>query len=180
MLVSGWGCGDWGGVGVPSDKVLCFGAQLLIWREVEIPRPVDNLAISVVRLFSAERRPADETLKHNRTHAPPITAKVVALAAEDLGSNVIRRTDGGVSQLTPGLAPGVDLVAVGDGELNLVDGDGVAILRHGFGPRLGHELLVVGGGVFFGEAGGQPEVGEFDVSSAVEQDVVGFDVSAKE
>jgi hypothetical protein len=73
-----------------------------------------------MRLLSAERRPSDQTLKHDRTHRPPIAAEIVALAAEDLGRNVVWRSDCGVGELATGLAPCVDLGAVADGELDLV------------------------------------------------------------
>jgi hypothetical protein len=72
------------------------------------------------------------------------------------------------------LAPGVDLVAVGDGELDLVEGDRVAVVGFGFAV---HELFVVGLFVLFVEAGGEAEVGELDVSATIEEDVIGFDVT---
>ena len=80
--------------GIPSNKVLGFGTELLVRREMQVTRPVDNLAVSVVRLLGAERWPADQTLEHDCTHRPPITAVVVTLAAEDLRRNVVGRTDG--------------------------------------------------------------------------------------
>jgi hypothetical protein len=81
----------------PPDKVFSLCAQLLVWREVEVTRPVDNLAVCVVRLFSAERRPADEALEHDRADRPPIAAKVVSLPAEDLRRYVVGSTHGRVS-----------------------------------------------------------------------------------
>ena len=139
--------------------------------------PIDNLAIGIVWLLGTERWPSYQTLEHDRSHTPPIASKIIALPAEDLRRDVVRRSHCRVSELAAGLAPGVDLVAVGHGELDLVDADGVAILLHGFGAALRHQLLVVGRGVFLREAGGEAEVGELDVPTAVEKDVVWFDVT---
>jgi hypothetical protein len=73
-----------------------------------------------VRLLSAERRPANETLEHDGADRPPITAVVVTLAAEDFWRNVVGCTDGGVGELSTRLTPCVDLGTVADSELNLV------------------------------------------------------------
>lgn len=96
----------------PSNEVLSLGSQWLVGREREVSRPVDNLAVSVVRLLGTEWRPANQALEHDGTNTPPVTSLVVTLATEDLGRNVIRRTDGGVRELPARLAPRVDLVAV--------------------------------------------------------------------
>lgn len=50
-------------------------------------------------------------------------------------------------------------------------------MRAGRGGRAVQELLVVRGLVLLVEAGGEAEVGQLDVSTAVEEDVVGFDVA---
>lgn len=91
-------------------------------------RPIDNLAVGVVGLLGAEWWPSDQTLKHDGANAPPITAKVVSLSAEDLRRNVIRRAHGGICQLSSRFAPCVHLSAVRDGELDLVEGNAVAVL----------------------------------------------------
>ena len=39
------------------------------------------------------------------------------------------------------------------------------------------EFLVVSTFVFFGETGGEAEIGEFDVAFCIDEDVVGFDVT---
>ena len=126
---------------VRFDKVLGLRSELLVRREVQVTGPVHNLAVRVVRLLSAERWPSDQTLEHDRAHAPPIAAEVVALAAEDLGCDVVRCTHSRVGELTPRLTPGVDLVAIGNRKLDLIDRDRVAILRHRLRSSLGHELL---------------------------------------
>ena len=159
--------------------MLRLGTQLLIRREGEVSRPIDDLAVGVVRLLSTERRPADEALEHDSAHTPPVTALVVALATEDLGGDVIRGTNSRVSQLPARLAPGVDLVAIRYRQLNLIDADRVAILVDRFRAGRRHELLVVRRGMLFREASGETEIGELDVSTPVQEDVVGFDVTAK-
>ena len=50
---------------IPFDEILGLGAELLVRREVQVPRPVHNLPVRVVRLLGAERWPADQTLEHD-------------------------------------------------------------------------------------------------------------------
>ena len=83
--------------------------------------PVDNLAISIVVFLCTEWRPSDQTFEHDGANTPPIAAVVVALATEDLGSDVIGSTNGRVCELATGLSPGVDLMTVADSQLNLVE-----------------------------------------------------------
>lgn len=49
----------------PSNQVLGFHTKLDIIREVQRLSPVDNLAVCIVTVLSAERRPSDQTLEHN-------------------------------------------------------------------------------------------------------------------
>ena len=98
------------------------------------------------------------------------------MPAKDLRRNVIRRTDGRVGHDSSRLSPGVDVAAVADGQVDLVDVDGVAVVAARAGGAF-EELLVVGAFVLLVEAGREAEVGEFDVPFAVEEDVVGFDVA---
>lgn len=81
----------------PPDKIFSLCAQLLVRREVEVSRPVDNLAVRVVRLFSTERWPADKALEHDGADGPPIAAEVVSLPAEYLWRYVVGSTHGRVS-----------------------------------------------------------------------------------
>lgn len=81
--------------------------------------PVDNLPVGVMGVLGTERRPADQALKHDSSHGPPITAKGVALSIEDLRSDVVRGTNGGVSDATTRLAPCKDLSAA-HGEVDLI------------------------------------------------------------
>jgi hypothetical protein len=106
---------------LPADEVLCLGANLLVRGEVQVSWPIDNLAVGIVRLLCAERRPADQTFEHDCANTPPIAAVVVALSTEDFGSDVIGGTNSRVCKLTARLAPGVDLMAVADSQLNLVE-----------------------------------------------------------
>lgn len=162
---------------VPSDKVLGLRSQLLICWEVQVPRPVYDFAVCVVRLLCAEGWPTDQALKHNCANTPPVTSKVVSLATENLGRNVIGRADGGVCKLSPRLTPRVDLCAVGDCELNLIKGNAIAILCKRFGLRLRHQLLVVRCRVLLGKSGRKTEISQLNVPAAIQKDVVRFDVT---
>lgn len=98
------------------------------------------------------------------------------MAGEDLGGNVIRGTDGRVSQLTARLAPRIHLSTVADCELDLIKGDGLAVVTWVFGLAV-DQLLVVRLIVFFVEAGGKSKVGKFDVTATIQKDVIWFDVA---
>lgn len=64
--------------------------------------------------------------------------------------------------------------AVADGEVDLVETDGVAVagLAGWF-----HELVIVGVFVLGMETSAQAEIGEFDVATAIEKNVVGLDIT---
>lgn len=141
-------------------------------------RPVDNLAIRLVRLVGTERGPANQALEHDGANGPPIAAVVVTPATEDLRGDVVGRSDRRIGKLTTGLSPFVDLSAVANSELDLVKGDRVAVLAVGLLGVTAEQLLVVGSFVLLVETRGETKVGKLDVSTAVEEDVVGFDVTA--
>lgn len=142
--------------------------------EVERRAPVDDLLVRLSAVLGAEGGPADQAFEHDGADAPPVAAEGVALPAEDLGGDVVRGADGGVGHHAAGLAPHVDLGAVADGEVDLVEADGVAVA--GLAGRF-HELVVVGVFVLGVETGAEAEIGEFDVATAIEEDVVGLDVT---
>lgn len=64
--------------------------------------------------------------------------------------------------------------AVADGEVDLVETDGVAVagLAGWF-----HELVIVGVFVLGMKTCAQAEIGEFDVATAIEKNVVGLDIT---
>lgn len=51
--------------------------------------PIDDLAVGLVGVLSAEGRPADEALEHDGSDRPPIAAEGVALASENLRGDVV-------------------------------------------------------------------------------------------
>ena len=165
----------------PPYEILGHITQLLVRWEVQVARPVDDLAVRIGALLGAEWGPTDQTLKCDRAHAPPVARKVVAFPGEDLGSDVVGSADGRVGELASRLAPRVDLVAIADRELDLVEVDAVAVVAGaGFGRLAVHELLVVRRIVLFVETSREAEVCQLDVAMLVKQDVVGFDVTCEE
>jgi len=90
---------------IPSHEVFWILIQWLIWWELQIMSPVDNLVIRVIVLFTTEWRPANETFKHDRAQRPPITRIIVTFSREHLWRNVVRSTNGGVSKLPSILSP---------------------------------------------------------------------------
>ena len=122
--------------GVPSDAFLSnrprttttLGIeQGIIFRKIQCLLPVDNLSVSVMGILSTEGRPADQALKHDGSDGPPVTAEGVALASKDLRGNVIRGTNGRVSDTPTRLTPRVDLSAA-HSKIDLIQRDRVAIV----------------------------------------------------
>jgi hypothetical protein len=46
-------------INIPSNEVLSVMAKLLVWREVQVTGPVNNLSVRVMGLLGTEWRPAD-------------------------------------------------------------------------------------------------------------------------
>jgi hypothetical protein len=106
-----------------------------------------------MRLLRTERRPPDQALEHDCAQTPPITTIIVALTREYLRRNVVRCADRRVRELATRFSPRVDLLAVADGELDLVEVDRLAVVTVGAVFAAREELLVVGCFVFFVETG---------------------------
>ncbi len=115
--------------------------------------PIDDFAVGVMGVFGAEGGPADEAFEHDCAYGPPVAAEGVACAGEDLGGDVVGGSHGGVGEDTAGFAPSVDLGAVADGEIDLVEGDGLAVFALLFVGAAFEEFLVVGVVVLFVETG---------------------------
>ena len=92
-------------------------------------------------IFSTERRPANLTLKHNRSKTPPVTVMRVAMTAENLRSNIIWSANSGIGHESPGLSPVIDYTTVADSKVDLVKIYGIAIC--GFAGFSLEEALVV-------------------------------------
>jgi len=91
--------------------------------------PVDNLSVCVMSILSTERRPADLTLKHDRTKTPPVAILSVTMSAEDLWCDVVWSANRGICHNTSRLAPIVNYSTVTNSEIDLIEIDRVAITR---------------------------------------------------
>lgn len=100
------------------------------------------------------------------------------MAGEDLRSNVVRRTHGGVCHQSSGSSPVVDLRPVTDSEVDLVNSNRASISRS-VGLSL-EELLVVVVVVQLVEAGGETKVSQLDMAASVEENVIRLDITAVE
>lgn len=158
-----------------ADKMTGCIAQRNIFGEVESLPPIDDLAVSVVRIFGTERRPADQTFKHDGSNGPPVTAECVAFASKNLGCNIIRGSDCGVGHLAARFSPRVDLASIAYSEVDLIETDRMPIIFW-LRRRTFEKLLVVRILVLYLEACGQSKVGKLDMPTCVEKDVVWFDV----
>jgi len=111
---------------------------------MQIPWPIDDLTIRIMRLLGAERRPSNQAFKHNRSHTPPIASEIITLPTKDFGSDVIGRTHRRVGELSTRFTPGIDLRAVADCQLDLVEVHRTAVAAAiGAGTSTGEELLVI-------------------------------------
>lgn len=97
------------------------------------------------------------------------------MACENFRSNVIGCSDGGVGHQSPRPTPVVDLGSVADSEVDLINGNRVTVAR--FVRSSLQQLLVVVVVVQAIETGRESEIGKLDVTSAVQQDIVGFDIT---
>lgn len=105
--------------------------------------PVDDFAVGVVRILGAKGWPANQTFEHDSTDRPPITAEGVASAGEDLRGDVVRCANGGVCENTARFAPCVDLCAVADGQIDLVQRNRLPIFALFLVSVTLQELLIV-------------------------------------
>ena len=104
-------------------------AQRDVFREVKGVWPVDDLAVRVVGIFGTEGRPAHKAFEHDCAGGPPVAGEGIALAAEDLGCDIVGSPNGRIGHNAARFTPGVDLGAVANGKVDLVEGYRVAIAR---------------------------------------------------
>lgn len=138
--------------------------------------PVHDLAVSVVAILGAERRPADQALEHDGTQRPPIAIKRVTMASEDFRSNIIWCTDGRVGHQTSGASPVIDLCTVADRQVDLVNSNRVAVVARLVGFAL-EQLCVVVVIMELVEAGRETEICKLDMTTPIKKDVVWLDIS---
>jgi hypothetical protein len=112
---------------LPSNEVLGLRSKLNVLRKVKSLAPVDNLAICVMCFLGAERRPTNLTFEHDRAQTPPITVERITIAAEDLGSYVVRCANGRVRHDTTRLSPVIDRTTIADRQVDLVKVDRIAV-----------------------------------------------------
>ena len=162
---------------IPSNERLRFTRQCEFLREVKTISPVHNLAVDVGGFLGAERRPAHKTFEHDGANRPPVTQIGVALSIEDLGSNVVRGTNCRVSHSPTRFTPGVDLSTIRNSQVDgIVEVSRVAVSIPG--GRVLQEVLVVCIVVGLLPTGGKAEVSKLDVTTAIEKNVVRFDITS--
>lgn len=155
--------------------MLGLAAKSDIIGEVQGLSPVDNLAVGVMAVLGTEWRPTHQTLKHDCAQRPPITVKRISVASEDLWGNVVRRAHSGIGHQSSRSSPIINLRAVANGEVDLVNGHGISI---SWSVRLAlEELTVVVLIVPLVEAGRETKIGQLDMATTVEENVVWLDVT---
>ena len=86
----------------PPYQILSLPAQMHIVRDDQVMRPVDDLLIRLMRGLRTEGWVSNETFKHDRAQRPPVTLVTIALLQENLGSDIIRRSDRRICLYTKG------------------------------------------------------------------------------
>lgn len=165
------------GEGLLCDKVPRAVAdevvRVLPRRTLKYLTPVLQVLPRLIHSRPRKRREASQRLEQHATQTPVVDRELVFVALEHLRGHVVRRPDNGLCVVDVPVAHGpVALAALGDGALlhGLAEGDrGLADLleldAHGFYLARGEE------------AGGEAEVGEFDVAGGVDEEVLGLQVS---
>jgi hypothetical protein len=126
-------------------------------------------------ILGAERRPPNQTLKHDGPQRPPIAIERVAMSCEDLGSNVVWGSDRRVGHQSSRSTPVVDLRAIANRQINLVNSHRVPVSRSvGFALQ---QLLIVVVVVQSVEPGRKSKVGQLNMAAAIQEDVVWFDIT---
>lgn len=103
-----------------SNQRLGFTAKRDVFGEIECVGPIDNLAVCIMGILGAKRRPSYQTLEHDSTDRPPIAAEGVALPDEYFRGDIIWRTHGRIGHDTTRLAPCVDLSTIAHRQVDLV------------------------------------------------------------
>ncbi|KAH3665500.1 hypothetical protein OGAPHI_003686 [Ogataea philodendri] len=117
------------------------------------------------------------------TRAITTTCLAVTLVQKDLGSNIVWSTDRGIRHKSSGLTPCLHLLTVGHGEINRVHQNRVSAVvktTDSAGVVLIQQLFVIIGVVSLVEPCGKTKVGKLDMSSHIDQNVIGLDVSMNE
>lgn len=167
-----------------ADEIFCLRRQYDLLREVQLCLPVDNLPVRLVSVLRAEGRPSNKTFKHDSSERPPIAFLAITVVEEDFRRDIIRCTDSRVSHEPPGLTPCINLVPVGDGQVDSVDHDGVAWPGRGIrgcrrrGGRVLQQTLVPLLVMRFMKPSRETKVGELDMAIFVNEDIVGLDITA--
>jgi hypothetical protein len=105
-----------------------------------------------------------------------------------IATHVIGSTDSGISQLSSIGLPGSDISFTGHLQVDSIDHDavssssvrstGIEIRRVVFRAiSASQQTLVIGRIMLLMEPGRQSEIGQFDVTLSIDQDVVGLDVT---
>lgn len=89
-----------GGRNALANEVLALATEPDVLGEVELVLPVDDLAVRVVGVLTAEGGVPDEAFEHDGPEGPPVALLPVTLLEEDLGRDVVGGSDGRVGLTT--------------------------------------------------------------------------------
>lgn len=106
---------------IPPNQIFSFRPQLNVFREVKRLPPIDDLSVGIMGILGTERGPTDLTFKHDCTKRPPVTILSIAMATENLRSDVIWSTNSGVRHNSSRLSPVIDDPSITNSEIDLVE-----------------------------------------------------------
>lgn len=77
----------------PPYQILSLPTQMHIVRDDQVMLPVDDLLIRLVRGLRTKGWVSNKTFKHDRAQRPPVTLVTITLLQENLGRDIIRRSN---------------------------------------------------------------------------------------
>lgn len=126
-------------------------------------------------ILSTERGPSYLTFKHDCPQTPPVTIRSISIPGENLRSNVIRCPDRRVSHDPTWFPPVVYGTSVSHCEVNLIQSDGVPVSWPVWFAL--EEVLVIGVVMQLMEASRESKIGELDMATTVQKNVIRFDIT---
>ena len=79
-------------------------------------------------VLSTKWWPANEAFEHDGANRPPVTAEGVTTPGKYLWSYIIWGAHRRIGKFSARFAPSVDLLVIAHGQIDLVEGDGIAVL----------------------------------------------------
>mmetsp|Transcript_54837 Transcript_54837/g.90972 ORF Transcript_54837/g.90972 Transcript_54837/m.90972 type:complete len:220 (+) Transcript_54837:536-1195(+) len=145
------------------NEIDAFACQFRVVWNLKVLAVVHNLAACLQRILGVEWRIADETLKHDDAHRPPVHHLVIAFLTEHLWRNIVGRSHRRKHQLAVAM-----LLAFGI----IIWGNVFIFERRLHGLKLADHLIV-----FRVEALGESKIGQLYMTIVGDQNIVRLQIA---